>query len=480
MSYTVTQNTSFLTAASVLQKVISFVYFTIIARLIGVENTGVYFFALTFTTMFTVVADLGMGPVLTREVAKYPENTNIYLSTAFWTKIIFGLLAYILVVFFINILNYPEATKILVYLSGVTMFFDNLHNAFYAVFRARKNLIYESVGMVGSQAITLVIGSLALFLHWPIYWLILAYAIPSILNFAFSAFFLRRMYNLNYNIAFDRSVFKLFLLFAWPFATAGIISRFYSYSDSLLMSKMLTVQDLGWWSVPYKMTFAFQFIPVALSASVYPVMSALFLNEKEKIGGLFLKSWRYLLAIVFPLSFGLIALAQPVIIKLYKPQYAPAVPVLQILLVSLIFTFLSFITGAVLNASNNQKIQTLLLTLALIVNVVCNLFLIPRLGIIGAAISALISSAVLCGAGFWYCNKIIAIDKNILFKYINQSFWPALIMGMLCYFLSARLHFVIIIPLGVAIYLILFFLTGGIDKQIILQNYNKIFKREVL
>jgi len=142
-SFTVTQNTSFLTAASVLQKVISFVYFTIVARLVGVENTGVYFFAITFTTIFTVVADFGMGPVLTREVARFPDKSEQYLHTAFWSKIIFGILSYGLVIFFVNVLNYPHLTKLLVSISGVTMFFDNLHAAFYSIFRARKNLIYE-------------------------------------------------------------------------------------------------------------------------------------------------------------------------------------------------------------------------------------------------------------------------------------------------------------------------------------------------
>ena len=99
---------------------------------------------------------------------------------------------------FINLLNYPIETKHLVYLSGVTMFFDNLHSAFYSIFRARKNLIYESIGIVGSQLATLIIGTAALFLHWPLIWLIAAYTIPSCLNFIYSAYFARRVYALPY------------------------------------------------------------------------------------------------------------------------------------------------------------------------------------------------------------------------------------------------------------------------------------------
>jgi len=467
MSYTVAQNTSFLTVASVLQRAISFVYFIVIARIIGVENTGVYFFAITFTTIFTVVADFGLNPVLTREAARYPEKSEEFFSTVFLTKIVFGVVAYGLVVFFINLFNYPTLTKELVYLSGLTMFFDNLHSSFYSLFRARKNLIYESIGIIGSQFLTAIIGTIALLNHWPLLWLILAYTIPSGLNVLYSGWFAHKIYNLKHFWLWRKELFVAFVVFSWPFALAGIISRFYSYSDSLLMSKMLSPQELGWWSVPYKITFAFQFIPVALVASVYPAMSSFYLEEKEKIGELFEKSWRYLLTIVLPLSFGLMVLAYPVITKIYKPEYAPAVPVLQILLISLIFGFLAFTTGALLNATNHQKIQTSLLGVSLVISVVLNLILLPRLGIIGAAVSATISNFVLLLGGFVFSRRYVVISGRNLWKYFNQAFWPAVVMAVVVYLLVQKINFLITIPIGVLVYFILLWLTGGIDRELI-------------
>jgi O-antigen/teichoic acid export membrane protein len=238
---------------------------------------------------------------------------------------------------------------------------------------------------------------------------------------------------------------------------------------------MLGPQELGWWSVPYKITFAFQFIPVALSASIYPVMSSLFLDQKEKIGELFLKSWRYLFTIVFPLSFGLIALASPIIIKLYKPQFAPAIPVLRILLISLIFGYLGFITSATLNATNRQKIQTSLLALALVINIIFNLILLPKIGIIGAAFSALFSNVVLCVGGFWFCRQIVYLDVRVLFGFFNRTFWPALLMGILAFYLSTKIHFIFIIPLAAILYGLLLFVFGGVDKDLIVKFYYKIF-----
>ncbi len=473
-SYTVAQNTSFLTAASILQKVISFFYFIFVARMIQVENTGVYFFAISFTTIFTVVADFGFGSVLTREASRFPDRSESYFHTVFWTKIMFGLGAYLLVILFANILKYPETTKLLIYISGITMFFDTLATSFNSIFRARKNLIYESMGIIGSQFITLLIGTFALLNHWPLVWLILAYAIPSFLNLIYISGFLKKVYGIGIRFAWNAKVFKIFIAIALPFALAGIIGRLYSYSDSLLMSKLLSAKELGWWSVPYKITFAFQFIPLALSASVYPVFSGLFLTNKMAIGPLFEKSWRYLFAIVLPLAFGLIAIADPVVRHVFGQEYSPSIAPLRFLLVGLIFGFLSFITGALLNAINKQKTQTGLMGLVLVVNIILNLILLPRLGITGAAIAALVSNAVLCLAGFYFASRHVVINFKNIIKYINQTLWPALAMAAVVYYLSEKLHYIHIILIGGAIYLVLICFTGVVNKEHVLIVINKL------
>jgi len=484
MSYSVVKNTSLLTSASILQKVISFVYFTIIARFVGEVNTGQYFVAMTFSTIFAVVADFGLGAVLTRETSRTPEDAEKNLNTVFWTKIFFGIFTYFLLVATVNLFSYNALTKNLIYLAGITMFFDNLHAVFYNVFRARKNLFFESVGVVSSQFITLIVGTTSILLHWPLYWLIIAFIIPSFLNFIFSATALKMVYHLRYKFGWDRKVFRQFILLALPFALAGILSRLYSYSDTLLMTKMLSAKELGWWSVPYKITFAFQFIPVALSASIYPVFSSLYdenpakgelvVSNKEKIDLLFAKSWRYLLTMVFPVAAGLFVLAEPLVVKIYSSTYLPSVPVLRILLISLIFSYLSFVTGALLNATNRQKIQTSLVALSLVISISINLYFLPRIGIMSAAYAALIGNFIMCVGGFVFSTRCIKINYWNIFKYINQTVWPAIAMGLIVYYLSMYINFLFTIPIGGLVYIGLLFLTGGLNINFLRESFLKI------
>lgn len=467
MAYSVAKNTSFLTTASILQKIISFAYFTVVARLIGVENTGQYFFALTFQSIFAVVADFGLAAVLTREMAKSPDRIQSLFSTALGGKIFFGGGAYLLIVIAINILGYPEATRNLIYLAGITMWFDNIHSLFYAVFRAKRDLKFESAGLVGSQFLTLAIGSVALYYHLPLIWLIAAYAIPSVINALYSGFFAVRIYKIKLKILLDKVAWREFLLMAWPFALAGIIGRLYSYSDSLIMSKMLTAQELGWWSVPYKVTFAFQFIPVALSASVFPVFSALYVSDRVSVGRLFDKAWRYLFTIVFPLSAGIFAIAGQFIVRVYGEAYEPSVLPLRILVFSLIFGYLAFITGALLNAIGQQKKQTGVIGIALISNVALNLILIPRYGIVGAAVSALISNSIMWSCGLALACRYTALSISGLVKQSVRSLVPSIIMGVIVYWLCLKMNFIFAIPIGAVIYVVLLFVFGGLTKNVI-------------
>lgn len=469
MSYSITQNTIFLTVASIGQKIISSLYFFVIAHLVGVENTGRYFFAIAFTTIFTVVADLGLGPVLTREIARAEENRERYINTALLAKIVFGVIAYLLIIFSSYILGYDSSLRFLLAISGITMFSDNILTVFYSTFRASKNLKLESFGIVFSQFVTLCIGSVALYLKAPLVFLIIAYTVPSIMMAVIAGIMVKIRFKVRLFARFDWQVLKILLGFSWAFALAALLSRLYSYSDSIFISKALSPEHLGWWSLPYKITFAFQFIPIALATSIFPVLSSV-ASDTDKIRKTFVEAWHYLFLIVFPLSFGLIAIARPVIIKMSGASYLPSVPVLQILLVSLIFGFLTFISGALLNATNRQNLQTMLMALALIVNVGLNIFLIPRFGLLGAASAALIANLVLAVAGYLICNHYFHFPQLAITIKLVQCLIPAALMALAAYYLVNIFPLPIVIILAGILYFVLIMLSGGINKQYI-KNY---------
>jgi len=191
---------------------------------------------------------------------------------------------------------------------------------------------------------------------------------------------------------------------------------------------------------------------------------------------LFQKSWRYLFIIVFPLSLGIITLAEPIILHLYKPTFAPSIPVLQILMVSLIFGYLGFITTALINATNHQKVQTTLVGAALAVNLTLNFLLLPRYGIVGAALAALGSNVTLCLTGYYFSSRYAKLDHSSIMGYLLKSLGAALVMTATIWFLRTRIHYIYTIPIGAIIYFACLFFFKGISLDLLREAKKKIFK----
>ncbi|MBI4992789.1 MAG: flippase [Candidatus Magasanikbacteria bacterium] len=462
MDKSITRNTAWMTAASVGQKIISFVYFTILARNIGAENIGKYFFALSFTTIFVVFVDLGLNNVLIREGAREKSKIQQYLSSVLFAKIFLGGLSYLGVFFVINLMGYPIETKYLVYLSGLTMLFDSLHLSIYGVLRALGNLKYEALAITGSQFLTLILGTTFLYMRLPLIYLILAFTIPSFFNVCYVGAVLYKKYQIKLKPRWDKEVIKFFGRVAVPFAMAAVFARVYSYADSILLSKLAGDVAVGWYSIPYKITYAFQFIPLALVAALYPKFSEYFASDKQKLALIYERGIKYLLLIVMPIAIGIGILAKPIILSLYTPEYLNSVLPLQILLAGLVFSYISFPIGAFLNACNRQATQTLIVFFVMILNIALNLFLIPRYGIIGAASSALAGNFVLTIWGYVVARRMTAISHRFLFKTSVQIIIAALVMGAVVYQINILSNYFIAIFAGAIVYSAMLFITRAV------------------
>jgi len=456
------KNTLFMTMASVFQKVIAFAYFTLIARKIGASGTGTYFFALSFTTVFVVFVDLGLTNVFIRESAKAKEKLGEYLSTILSIKIGLGLLSYLAAVIVINLMGYDIETRHLVYLSAVTMLLDSLHLTLYGSLRALGELKYEAMSIVGSQLLTLILGTFFLYSGFPLIYLILAFTISSAANVVFVISVLKTKHHVSLKPNFKQEVAKHIVRIAIPFALAAVFARVYSYIDSILLSKMMGNEAVGFYSIPYKITYAFQFIPLALIAALYPKFSEYFAHDKKKLSQVFEQGVKYLLLISMPIAFGIAVLSKDIILLLYTSEYLPSVLPLQILIISLIFSYLSFPIGAFLNACDRQKAQTTIVGGVMIANIVLNILLIPRLGVAGAAIAALVGNVLLTVLGYLIVPKITHVAHGYVAKTFFQILFSAVGMAVVVYLVNTQVNFFYAILAGAITYPVLLFVTRSV------------------
>ena len=478
----IARNTSYYTLALVMQKVISFTYFVMIARALGPEDLGKYYFAISFTAIFAIFIDLGLTNVTTRETAKDQTQAEKLVSAALALKIPLAAISLGLVALLINLMHYPGLTRQLVYLSSICMILDSFTLTFFSIARGFHNLSFESIASVIFQLIVLSAGFVTLRLGFGARALIGGLVAASVFNFIYSAAILKNYWKVSIRPRLDRAMLRTVILFAIPFAIYGIFQRVYTYLDTVLLSALSGDHAVGIYQVPFKVIFAIQFLPAAFSASLYPAFSSYWANNREQLAVTFERAMNYLLIISLPLTIGILAIADKVIL-LFKSGYDDAILPLRITMLSLVFLFLNFAIGAILAACDRQKINTVNMGVVMATSVVLNLILIPRLGAVGASITVVATNFLLFVLGLSVVPKIIKIRPKKILAVFAKVGISAMIMGLSAYSLKSYLNVFLVVGISGLIYFAILFLLGGFRREdiySIIKSFRKKDARSVI
>lgn len=460
-----------LTAASIGQKLIAFLYFALIARTIGDEATGAYFIALALVTSIGVLDDVGLTAVVIREVAKTPERTKELLRNVVGIKLITMPITIVLALVLPAWRGFDAQTTMLVDLAIVVMLLDTISITMYGVLRGMHQLKYESLGIFVGQTLTTIVGLIALFSGVrDLRVLVVALIVGSCWNAAFAMYQVIKRAGWGAFVPSYTQALPI-LKISFVFFLAGVFVKIYSYLDSFIIEEFLGKGAVGVYAVAYKFTYAFQFLPLAFVGALYPTMSAL-ADKPIELNRTLMKAEWYLAMLAAPVVFGIFALAPEIVGFFYGPEFAGAAPVLGVLIFVLLFIFLDFPLGSLLNATGRQAVKTGLMGGAMVVNVVGNLLLVPRLGIMGAAVAALFTFVFLFGGGWIAVMKITKASFVELIKATGGFFVAGAIMAGFVTLLKEHIYWILTIPVGALVFVLVSFATRALTADHLRQVKN--------
>jgi O-antigen/teichoic acid export membrane protein len=516
----IAKNTSYFTFALILQKVISFTYFAILASHLPPEQLGKYYFAISFTVVVGILLDLGLGNVLMREVAKDNSKAGQLIGGVILIKIPLLFISFGLIATLANVFDYEPLVKLLIYFSALNVALDTFTANFYAVIRGHHKLGFESVGHVIFQLITLCFGLVVLKLDLGLVWLIAALTLASLFNFSYSLTLMLTRFNVR--VQFKAAVAPIWslMLLAIPFSLYAIFQRVYQYLDSVLLKNLAGDEFVGLYQIAFKIIFALQFLPLAFVASLYPAFAKYWkdlqketpprpIGHPSKGGGEFGKgthptlsggtpprgegnesnlppmggvprrgeggaspqllitferAFNYLLIISAPVTVGVILIAKD-IVSIFRPEYLIAVLPLQLIILALPFLFLNYPIGALLNACDRQKRNTIHMGITLAASIALNLFLIPKFTIYGAAATVVITNFLLFSLNFTVVPDIIELRLIKLAKMVGKVLFSALVMGLFVYFANQYLNVFLVVAAAMVVYFVMIFVSGGVKRE---------------
>lgn len=178
---------------------------------------------------------------------------------------------------------------------------------------------------------------------------------------------------------------------------SNILGETLSHADKLLISYFLQADSMAYYGLAYVLTFPLSHFSKSLSTTLFSKFANEdFINPKIlKINILF----------IFTSVILFILLREYIIIYLFSAEYMPAVELMLPLAFAFGFSGLSKPFTHFLMAKGFGKIVRNISITVPVTNVMLNLFLIPKFGIIGAAWAAFFAYGLDLGLNWYYYNK---------------------------------------------------------------------------
>jgi O-antigen/teichoic acid export membrane protein len=422
------RNTVMVVAARLVSKVLVLAVVLIVIRTMRDENYGRFSSLVVYAALVSIIADLGLRPLFTREVAKHRERLGPYLNSILSLKLVLSLPA-LLVLYVAVRVGLPSLTDYVLptfLLLIATSFANQLRATFYAV----GTLRYEAYAIIGETLVLFGATVAVALLNLPWWFYLYSYAASYIFTCVFAVIVTVRRF--GHRFSFDLNWPRLGMLAreSLPFGLTLIISTLYFKIDVPILKLFQGFAEVGIYSAAYKFLESVIFVPQTLMDPIYPSLAMIAHSNRERLGGAAVKAYKLLAVTGVPVAIGMIVFAGP-IIEYTIPGFEKAVPVLRVLALAVLFLFLNNVFLYTLNAMGRQSDSTRLAVFSLVLNVVLNLILIPLPsnlfgGYMGAAWATVLTEVGLF-AGGWFLLR-----RQLFALPIVRSLRGVLPAGVLC------------------------------------------------
>lgn len=448
MSSQVSKNIFWLTLSRVFALCLLFLAYTRLFRYLGPFASGQYQFILSYVLVFATVVDFGIQQLITKKITQEPENAKKYFQEFFSFEILAsGLLYVVLVSMALLWLSYgqragfsPMPLNVFygIIIAGLGVLSNALTYPYLAVLAAFQDLrkvawvnflnscvnggmiflaIIFNRHIVFLASIQLVFGILDLIIYWQ--FVKKHIPAPEILN------------GLN---PFDFKLIKNILREGWPFALLVGFSAIYNRIDVALITLLKGYEQTGFYTAAYKIFDLLGFFPSVVSYTLFPFFAGLMAkNALTEIKENLEKYVRLMFAAALPMAVGGMLLAEKLIALVAGPQYRPAAAVLSVLIWAPAILFIYIPVNAVVLSQLTKKAMVVT-AINVLVNILGNLLLIPRFGIIAAAFMTVVSETIQAVFYFYFVKKYVT--KFVFIKSFTKPICAAFFMGLVVYMLK--------------------------------------------
>ncbi len=404
----VATNTILQLAAKAAVLVIAAVSVAVLTRYLGPADYGRYALALSFMQLFGVLADAGLTTIVVREISREPGRAEELMANGLTLRLLLALTTIALAGLVSLLLPYEPDVRLAILLAGVPLLFGALNSAITAVLQAELRMgragVADVVGRLAAFGGVLLVVALGLGFHAAI----LAAGAGAAVTLFTTWALVRPVTRLR--IAAAPDVWRALLRASLPVGLALALNEAYVRADSVIISVYRDFDDVGLYSLAYRILELSTLLGAAFLTSIFPVMARRArdgrLRESVQV------AWDVFVIAGAALAACGAVLAPELVRVAGGSEFADAAEPLRWLLAAGALAFVNGVIGYALIAVDRQRRALWLNATGLGVNVALNLALVPPYGIVAAAVVTLFSELLVLAGGLWLAHRHLGFLPN--------------------------------------------------------------------
>ncbi len=399
-------NTLSLSAARIINPIASLFLLAAIARSHGAAGVGEYSLVLGIFYMASNIGGLGLRTPISRAVAADRDSTPEYLGVSLLLGLGSGLLAIAIVIALVTALGYSDSIRDANFILCAALIPSIWMLHFDALFLAHHKARIIAAIAVLENTIKVVVGLGLLVKGAPVvtlFYLIVVLRILTLLVYVvvYSRSIDRRRPRPTMKVA--RSLGKV----APVFAANLLLSAPFARLDLILLSKFATIADVGLYSAAMRLVTVASYVPRSLKASILPSFAESIETQRDKFDRLYERALHYLAAFGCAAATGFIVLAPTILVIAFGREFSAAVPILQLLGLTLLVGASTSVFTSTLFAAHHEKRDLVSNVTRMAVMVTLLAILIPRYNLNGAGYGQVAASFVHFGLTMFFVKKLV-------------------------------------------------------------------------
>lgn len=400
---------------------IQLIYGAILARILTPEDFGIVAVVTVFTSFFTLIANMGIGPAIIQNKSIDENDTNNIFSLTIYIGIAMGVLfAFFSVpisVFYNNQVYIPIGI-----LLGISLFFNTINIVPNAVLLKAHRFKLVNLRLVTVSILAAIPTIIFALIGFKYYSIVLHSILVALITYLWNLYTVRPKFYFKVN---KKSMKKIREFSSYQFAFS-IVNYFSRNLDNLLIGRYIGSSALGFYDKSYKlMLYPVQNLTHVITPVLHPILSA-HQDDKEYIYEQYIKVVKILSLLgVFASAYSFFA-AEEIILLLYGNQWHDSILSFQFLAFSIWAQMTTSSTGSIFQSIGNTKLlfKTGLISAMLIVGSI----------IIGIRFGS-INSVALCVTLAYNINMVVAfyllINKGL--KKSTSTFFKSLIPDLIIF-----------------------------------------------